>query len=208
VAGGAAASLTRRARLAARKRIERPTTAPAPELPPDFEPEPEPEPETHVWGQVDSIEFPAQVVPEPPPAEVAADTSYDPPLPADPELEKTAARAAARHYRRLRHSRQKQERVPTDGRPPRLQRPERDRGPHLPLSAHGARDLALPAGLLVVAVLVIMAVSGLFGGSTETPTTGTSTSAPAAVSLVSQSATSMSLDDAELIAARAGTPAP
>jgi hypothetical protein len=218
VAGGAAASLTRKAGAAARKRLERPAT-PAAE---PFTPEPaapEPEPDTRSWAPVESIEFPAQPpAPEPfsydptqPPA--PEPFSYDTtPLP-EPEQQESAARAAARHYRRLRHSQQKQERkqeaLPTDGKPPRLERPLRKTGPHLPLSAHGARDLAVPAGLLVIAVLVIMAVSGVFGGGTETPTTGTSALAPAEVSLVTQSATSISLADAEQIASRAaGTTAP
>ena len=198
VAGGAAASLTRRAGAAARKRIDRPA---------DDTPEtPDAADDTRTWQAIDSIEFPAQTLTPAP----AADTpEYEPtPMP-EPELQESAARAAARHYRRSRHSKQKQEAAPADGKPPRLARPVRDRGPRLPLTAHGPRDLALPAGLLVIAVLVIMAVSGVFGGGAETPNTGTSATSPPEVSLVSQSATSISLDDAEEIAARvAGTTAP
>jgi hypothetical protein len=203
VAGGAAASLSRRAGAAARKRLERPAVAPVEPV----APEPEPEPDTRTWSPVESIEFPAQ--PEAEPETAPEPYAYEPtPLP-EPEEQESAARAAARHYRRLRHSQQKRATLPTNGKAPKLARPIRDRGPHLPLTAHGARDLALPAGLLVIAVLVIMAVSGVFGGATETPSTGTSAAAPPELSLVSQSATSISLTDAELIASRAaGTTAP
>ncbi|MFL5845938.1 MAG: hypothetical protein ACJ762_14720 [Solirubrobacteraceae bacterium] len=215
VAGGAAASLTRRAGKAARKRLEKPAS-PTPmheEQPADdlVEQHAARAEDTRVWSRLDSIEFPAQEPYAPDPVAAVSETDiYDPEpeLAADPELQESSARAAARHYRRLRHRRQEEVAPPTGGGPPRLERPKRDRGPHLPLSAHGPRDLALPAGLVVIAVLVIMAVSGVFGGGSGTPTTGTSAKAPAEVSLVSQSASSMSLTDAERIAARAGTTTP
>jgi hypothetical protein len=107
-------------------------------------------------------------------------------------LMESAARAAARHYRRLRH--REQAGIREHSRPPRIPRPHRDR-PHLPLRAHGPRELALPAGLLVVAALVIMAVAGVFGGGTSTPATGTqaSTAPVTAVADAPQSATAMSL---------------
>ena len=85
----------------------------------------------------------------------------------------------------------------------RIPRPNRDRV-HLPLRAHGRRDLALPAGLIVLALLIIMAVSGVFGGGSETPPTGTQAHGVAPqVSYVAQSVTSVSLDQALRIAATA-----
>jgi len=213
-AGGLAASWTSRARKAARKRLDRTPPPVAPPAPaPDAEQAPEPvvaeavEPVTGTWAPVESIEFPAtpataEPEPEPGPGPAVSEPEYDPLAPDDPELRETAARAAARHYRRLRHMQLDGNRRPADGKPPRLTRPIRDRGPHLPLSAHGPRDLALPAGLLVVAVLVVMAVSGVFGGGSSTPATGTQAKGAPETLLVSQSVTALSLADAERIAAR------
>ena len=194
----AGAAMAQRAQDAARKRRQERVVAGA-----EIAPEPEPVAE-------DTVVIPVvEPQPEPVVLEQPAEEFEAVVLPADPELEQESARAAARHYRRLRHRLQREQTVPADGRPPRLERPWRDRGPHIPLSDHGPRHLALPAGLVVLAALVIMAVSGVFGGGTETPATGTSTSAPPEVALVSQSATSISLNDAELIAARAARkPAP
>lgn len=197
----AAAAMAQRAQAAARRRRQERAMA-AEEV--ALEPEPVVE-DTVVIPVVE----PEPVEPEPVAAVQLAEEFDALPLPADPELEQESALSAARHYRRLRHRLQREERAPADGRPPRLERPWRDRGVPMPLSDHGPRDLALPAGLVVLAALVIMAVSGVFGGGTETPASGTSTSAPPEVALVSQSATSISLNDAELIAARAARkPAP
>jgi hypothetical protein len=205
-AGGLAASLTRRAGAAARKRLDKPASPP----PVVEEPAAADADVTDTWNKVESIEFPAVAAvdepePEPRPTVVIDDTEYDPLAPDDPELRESAARAAARHYRRQRHRDQKIERLPSGGRPPQLLRPIRDRGPHLPLSAHGPRDLALPAGLVVVAVLVVMAVSGVFGGGSSTPATGTQAKAAPETLLVSQSVTALSLTDAERIAARSAS---
>jgi hypothetical protein len=201
-AGGMAASLTRRAGAAARKRLDKPASPPTV----TDEPVAAAEDVTDTWSKVESIEFPAApATPEPVPMLVSEDSEYDPLAPDDPELRETAARAAARHYRRLRHRGQDLERLPSDGKPPRLLRPTRDRGPHLPLSAHGPRDLALPAGLVVIAVLVVMAVSGVFGGGSSTPATGTQAKAAPETLIVSQSVTALSLADAERIAARSAS---
>jgi hypothetical protein len=120
----------------------------------------------------------------------------------DPELNESAAKAAARHYRRNRHTEQEKARR---GKPAGLQRPKRDKAHHLPLKAHGPRDLALPAGLVVVAALVVMAVSGVFGGGNDQPATGTQANAAPEASMVSQSVTATSLEDAEQIAERSQT---
>lgn len=218
-AGGAAAALTRRARKAARERLDRraetppeaPQTPEAPEAPqiPDAPQAPEPvslvaapSPPAPDLGFApdDTIIWPAAS----PTAEPVETVSDEPPLRGvDDELEQSAARAAARHYRRLRHRAQREESIP-DG-PPRFPRPPRPR-PHLPLRSHGRRELALPAGLLVLAALVIMAVAGVFGGGSATPETGTLARRAPVPPLVSQSVTSMSLERAvEIAAARPAT---
>jgi hypothetical protein len=168
------------------------TPPPEPELQP--QPERQPEPDTATWQRVEEIEFPDR----------DDDPSYEPtPLP-EPDQQESAARAAARHYRRLRHSEQR--RVPAAtpaGSPPRLPRPSRERHT-LPIRAHGPRDLALPAGLVIIAALVIMAVAGVFGGGTSTPPAGTqANAAPVKVALAEQSVTAMSTAQAvRLIASR------
>ena len=54
--------------------------------------------------------------------------------------------------------------------PPRLPRPRRDHEPR-PLRDHSRRELAIPAGLVLASVLLILAVAGVFGGATSQPTT-------------------------------------
>lgn len=87
--------------------------------------------------------------------------------------------------------------------PPRLPRPRRERR-HRPLRDHSRQELAIPAGLLVAAVLVILAVAGVFGGSTSEPTvTSVRVSQPsrARVAAVppSSSATAVSLERAAVL---------
>jgi hypothetical protein len=201
-AGGAAASLTRRAGAAARQRMDRPSPPPAPR-PPVAAPEPElevaPGQDTTTWQRVEEIEFPDRG-PEP-----VTDPFPEPtPFP-EPDQQESAARAAARHYRRLRHSEQRGPRrapapVASASSPPRLPRPVRERQ-HLPLRAHGPRDLALPAGLVVIAALVIMAVAGVFGGGSSTPPAGTQANAAPVIAPVTQSVTSISTAEAVRLAA-------
>jgi hypothetical protein len=202
VATGTAASITRRAGAAARRRLQRraPTASAEPvDLSPELAPEP-PRADTTTWQRVEEIEFPdnAPVGGGEPPATVAADSAPQPLDDADME----AARAAARHYRRMRHSQQlEQGPAPTTGgSPPRLPRPLRERQ-HMPLRAHGRRDLALPAGLLVIAALVILAVAGVFGGGSSTPSTGTQAHAAPVSAPATQSVTATPLADAVRIAA-------
>ena len=204
-AGGAAASLSKRAGNAARRRLERPA---AEQSFPNVPDEPAVAPDTTTWQRLDPIEFPPRGRPASlePAAESPAVPFEATPLP-EPDQQESAARAAARHYRRLRHSQQRRP-APApaaDGSPPRLLRPARDR-PHLPLGAHGPRDLALPAGLVVIAALVIMAVSGVFGGGSSTPSTGTLAHAVPVVAPVAESVTAMSTADAVRLTSAAGGP--
>lgn len=207
-AAATAASLTRRARAAARRRFERAIPA-TPVDPASSAHEPEPFFDHPAPLSDEAAPFPDDPAPFPAEAPHASDdtTRWDqvdpiePVLIPEPELQEYVARAEARHYRRRGHSLQEGAARP-DRKPPRLLRPARDGGTHLPLRAHGLRDLALPAGLVVLAVVIIMAVSGVFGGGSETPPTGTQPVPVPEVSRVSQSVTSISLADAQRIAAR------
>ncbi len=183
---GAASALTRTAAASARRVLDRSSSGERRgQAPADPEPEPASQ-QTATWQPIEDMAFP-----RPSTADAVATHA---PAPVD---------AGREHDQRARERRTAREADPGHGTPPRLPRRGRER-PHQPLSAHGFRDLALPAGLLVAAALVILAVAGVFGGASPSPSTGTQArGAPASLAgpvlAPERSATSMSLAAAERI---------
>ena len=178
---------------------EKPASAPEPAATeaPAAPPEPEAA-DTTTWEPVEDFAFAPEVGTR---RDEEAGTTDDVPLSPDPELERSTAEALARVHRRARHRLQdaqqrRRSRIP----PPRLPRPRRNRD-HVPLRSHRPVDVALPALLLVVATVVIMAIAGVFGGGTSQAPTGTLAhgSAPASAS-PADSATAVSLAAAVRVA--------
>ena len=186
---GAAAALSRRARDAAERVLDRPSQA-APE--PVAEPQPPP---------VDKAAFVEPPPPEPVP-DVAAISEPEPEPDPDPApivvIDEQVADARFRPASRPVRERSE---------PPRLARPRRERR-HRPLLEHSPRELVMPTALVVAAVAVILAIAGVFGGeSTHVPTISqvrVSQPSPARLAAVppAASATSVSLEQA---AAATGT---